>query len=292
VHPDLALADLVARQHGVVSRSQLHAIGMSVKAIRHRVAVRRLHRVNASVYAISHRLTPHGRCLAGVLGCGKGAVASHRWAAALLDLRRWPAGPVEVTTTSRGARSRSRVTVHETRSLEPGEHTVIDGIPCTTVARTLVDLAAVATTHEVERALEQSVTLNLFDRGAVEKLAGRRGIARLRALMAELPDDPPPVNRELERRFLTLVRRACLPLPVVNAYIGEHQVDFHWPAHRLVVETDGRATHDNPLAFHSDRRRDLDLELAGWHVLRFGWREVLDEPERVAALLHTHLLTE
>jgi very-short-patch-repair endonuclease len=291
-HPDVRLAEIAEQQHGVISRRQLRAIGMSEEAIRHRVAVRRLHRVNSSVYAVGHRLTPHGHCLAGVLGYGERAFASHRWGAALLDLRRSPAGPVDVTTTRRGARSLPGVTVHETRCLAPDEHTVVDGIPCTSVARTLVDLAAIATTPELERALEQSMRLGLFDRNAIERLAGRRGIARLRTLMAHLPDEPAPTNRELERRFLSLVRGARLPLPVVNAYIGEHQVDFQWPAHRLVVETDGRATHDSPVAFQRDRRRDLDLELAGWHVLRLGWRQVLGDPERVAALLHTHLFTE
>jgi very-short-patch-repair endonuclease len=103
--------------------------------------------------------------------------------------------------------------------------------------------------------------------------------------MAELTSDPPPVNRELERRFLSLVRRAGLPLPVVNAYIGEHQVDCQWPTHRLVVETDSRAFHSSAIAFQRDRRRDLDLELAGWHVLRVGWRQVVDEPRRVAELV-------
>jgi len=230
--------------------------------------------------------------MAGVLGCGEGAVASHRSAAALLDLRRWPTGPVEVTTARRGARSLPGVTVHETRSLGPDEHTLVDGIPCTSVARTLVDLAAFATTQELERALEQSIRLNLFDRWAVERQSGRRGIAELRRLMAELPDEPAPINRELERLFLSLVRRARLPLPVVNAYIGEHQVDFHWPAHGLVVETDSRAFHASAIAFERDRRRDLDLELAGWHVLRVGWRQVVKEPERVAELLRTYLTKE
>ena len=79
-------------------------------------------------------------------------------------------------------------------------------------------------------------------------------------------------------------------MPVVNAHVGVHQVDFHWPAHRLIVETDGRATHDTPHQFEEDRRRDLELTLAGWHVIRVGWRQVVHEPGRVAALLRSRLL--
>ena len=79
-------------------------------------------------------------------------------------------------------------------------------------------------------------------------------------------------------------------MPVVNAHVGAYEVDFHWPRHRLIVETDGRATHDTPHQFEEDRRRDLELTLAGWHVVRVGWRQLIHEPERVAALLRSRLL--
>jgi very-short-patch-repair endonuclease len=117
-------------------------------------------------------------------------------------------------------------------------------------------------------------------------------MALLRQLLAQLPDEVPAFASELERRFYLLVRRARLPLPVVNGHVGLYQVDFHWPAQRLVVETDGRAFHEDPVAFRRDCRRDLDLELAGWHVLRFGWHDVVDEPDRVVALLRRYLATE
>jgi very-short-patch-repair endonuclease len=79
-----------------------------------------------------------------------------------------------------------------------------------------------------------------------------------------------------------------LPLPVVNAIVAGHEVDFHWPAYRLVVETDGGGTHTTAIAFERDRRRDLHLELAGWHVIRLSWRQVLEQPESVIALLDSH----
>ena len=198
---------------------------------------------------------------------------------------------MHVTTVRRGARSRRGVTVHETRSLDQDEQTIRDGIPCTTVARTLVDVAANGTRPEVARLLEQASRLNLLEMNAFSRYQGRRGMALLRPLLAHLADEPAPTASELERLLLALVRRAGLPLPAVNAHIGEHQVDFHWPDHRLVVETDGAAHHGFPAAFARDRRRDLDLELAGWHVLRLGWRQVVHEPARVMRLLRTHLST-
>jgi very-short-patch-repair endonuclease len=124
---------------------------------------------------------------------------------------------------------------------------------------------------------------------ALDRAYGTRGTGTLRRLLAEMADEPPFTRSELERRFLELIREAGLPLPVVNALVAGHEVDFHWPAHRLVVETDGGATHGYALAIKEDRRRDVDLELAGWHVLRLTWRQVVHEPERVAMLLRRRL---
>ena len=156
--------------------------------------------------------------------------------------------------------------------------------------RTLVDLAGVIHhERELQRALEKSLELNLFDRTALdailERSRGRRGIRLLRRLLTQLPDEPPPTWSELERTFIELVRGAGLPPPVVNAQIGAFCVDFHWPQHNLVVETDGRATHGHAIAFQRDRDRDLYLQDRGWRVLRLSWRQVVHEPERVVRVL-------
>jgi len=285
---------LAARQHGIVSRRQLLEIGLGSDAIWHRLKGGRLHAVHPGVYAVGHPLLlPHARYMAAVLACGDGTFLSHRAAAAVLGLRPAPSGPVEVTVRRAGGRSRRGIAVHATRSLAPREVGTCEGIPCTSPARTLVDLAAVLDRRRLQRALERSLELRIFDRrlvdAALERSRGRRGTGVLRRLLAELPDDPAPVRSTLERRFLALVRASGLPLPAVNARIGGYEVDFHWPQARLIVETDGRATHDTPHQFERDRRRDLDLTLAGWHVIRVGWRQVLSDPDRVAALLRSRL---
>jgi very-short-patch-repair endonuclease len=123
----------------------------------------------------------------------------------------------------------------------------------------------------------------------LERAWGRAGVGTLRRLVAEVAWEPPFTRSELERVFLELVRRASIPVPVVNGVVLAYEVDFHWPAARLIVETDSRAFHAHALAFHDDRQRDLELELAGWHVLRITWRQVLDEPERVVRLLRSRL---
>jgi hypothetical protein len=152
-----------------------------------------------------------------------------------------------------------------------------------------VDLAGVLSKRRLERVLERSETLRLFDLGALKaalaRAGGRRGTLVLRRLMETLDDAPPPTRSELERRFLDVVMEAGLPRPITNATVAGLEVDFHWPDQRLVVETDGRATHDTAAAFERDRRRDLQLESAGWHVIRITYRQLEENPEKVVAAL-------
>ena len=294
VHPDVRLADLAARQHGVVSRAQLRVIGLSDSAIRHRVAVKRLHRIHTSIYAVALPLLPRARYMAAVLACGEGAALSHNAAAAHIGLRAAPGGPIDVTVVRAGGRRRPGIALHVTGSLPDPEVMEKEGIRCTTPMRTLVDLAAVVRhPAELKRALERALVLDLFDRckfdAVVEGSNGRRGLRLLRDLAADLADEAPPVSSELERLTLEIIVGGRFPDPVINGHIGELQVDFHWPDHKLVVETDGAATHGHAIAFHRDRERDLALQARGWRVIRLTWRQVVSEPERVMATLRRYL---
>jgi very-short-patch-repair endonuclease len=291
---DAAIARLALRQHGVIGRSQLIDLGASRGAIRHRLNAGRLHRVHPTVYVVGiPQLTRHGRYLAAVLACGDGAVLSHGSAAALWGLLEEGRGLTEVTIPRLGPRSIEGIRVRRSRRLDAEEIGTCDGIPVTTPARTLVDEAGIVSARRLRRAVEQSLVLKVFDLRAVnralERARGVRGTGTLRRLVHEVAWEPPFTRSELERRFLELVRRAHLPLPVVNGLVLTYEVDFHWPQARLVVEADSRAFHGHALAFHHDRQRDLELESAGWHVLRITWRQVLDEPERVVRLLRSRL---
>ena len=261
--------------------------------IEHRLKVMRLQPIYEGVYAVGHSLLrPNARYLAAILSYPERAVLSHGSAAALLGIRPSASARIEVTLTCR-ASGRPSVTAHETRSLHPDELTTRDGIPCTSVARTIVDVAGRLVPAELRRTIERSEELNLFDGSALDAVLarsrGRRGVRALRRILAELPEAAAPVRSELERRFLDLVRQAGLPIPVVNARVAGHEVDFHWPPQRLIVETDGRATHDTAFAFERDRARDLDLHLAGWQVVRLTWSQVTLEPDRVTAMLRAGL---
>ena len=288
---DRAVAELAARQHGVVAIGQLRALGLSASAVRSRATAGRLHRIHRGVYAVGHPLVSgEGRWIAAVLACGSRAVLSHRSAAALWGLRPTARTAVDVTVPWRAGRSRPGIDIHRVTSLHPADTTTAHGIPCTTVARTLLDLAEVVARRSLERAVDQAEVLRLFDRHAVddvlERAAGRRGAAALRAVLAETEFGSVLTRSELEERFLSLCLRASLPRPEVNAWLclddGAVQVDFLWRAHELIVETDGHRSHGTRGAFERDRRRDQRLMRAGWRVVRFTWRQIAGDPTEVA----------
>ena len=197
-------------------------------------------------------------------------------------------GPIDVTVPGKRTALRHGIHRHSTRNVKPADTTTRLRIPCTTVERVLIDLAATRS-PELERAVEEAFVNKLIGRtrmqDVMDRAKGRPGTGDLNRLLAGLLPQLPFTRSELERRFLKLVATSNLPRPIVNRHQETHRVDFQWPSYKLVVETDGRGIHDNPYAFEEDRRRDLDLELAGWHVIRLTWRQVAHEPERVLALL-------
>jgi len=290
---DVAIGKKAAGQHGVVSLEQLTAFGLTPDAVRKRVASGRLWRVHRGVYAVGHRrLSWHGAVMAAVLACGEGAVASHRTAAALHGLRPDNRNRIDVSSPRRRGRGVAGIDAHRADTLRRVDVGLVAGIPCTSVARTLLDLAEVVVRRQVERACEQADVLRLFDLKAIDDVldhaaAGRRGAALLRAVLADLVDATPTMTRsELEERFLALCRRAGLPAPEVNAWIvlgdGDGvEADFLWRRQRLIVETDGRDVHLTRAAFESDRIRDGRLLVAGWRVLRVTDRRLVREPDGV-----------
>ncbi len=285
------LAELARAQHGVVSLAQLRGLGLSASAVRSRAASGRLHRIHRGVYAVGHsRLTGRGLWMAAVLACGPGAVLSHRSAAALHDLRRSDRRVVDVTAP--GGRSRGGLRLHEGR-LDTADITRVDGIPCTTVARTLLDLAEAVDAAGLERAMDRAEQLRLLDvnqlEDAVARAPGRHGVRRLRAALAAYDPERIRTRSELERRFLRICRRAGVPRPRVNYVLTVDdqpiEIDFAWPDLQLAVETDGHATHGTRRAFESDRRRDQTLKRHGWDTLRFTWRQITTDPAETQSTL-------
>jgi hypothetical protein len=288
---DHAIAELAKGQHGVVALWQLVALGLSARAVRARVAAGRLHRIHRGVYAVGHALlSARGRWTAAVLACGRGAVLSHRSAAALQDLRPSASTSIEVVVPRRRSSSPTGIVVRCRSGLADADMTVAHDIPCTSFARTALDLAAVLDDVGVEKVCDRAEQLRLFDLRAIEDVLtrnpGARGAGRLRRVLTRLHPQGPRTRLELERRFLRLCRLARLPIPLVNEWVqldGPGFLgDFVWPRERLIVETDGSETHLTRRAFEDDRRRDQLLAVAGYRTLRFTWRQVTAEPERVA----------
>jgi predicted transcriptional regulator of viral defense system/very-short-patch-repair endonuclease len=276
--PDQRVAELAGRQWGVVSLAQVRALGLSDDAVRRRERARRLHRVHRGVYAVGHTvLGREGRRLAAVLACGEGAVLSHRSAAAHWGLLQSDATRIDVTAPRTRAGD-ANIRLHHSRSLIARDTTTHQGIPITSVARTLLDLAATVRPDRLERALAQAEHLELYDHRAIEDVLARaNGHRGTGALTEATAREPQLTASEWEVRLLKLVRTAALPEPLVNLPLdapdyGECRPDFHWPAHNLIVETDGWNSHRTRAAFERDRAKDAALTAAGYRVVRFTWR--------------------
>jgi len=296
---DQAIAALALQQHGVVSLAQVRTTGLSASGVRDRVAAGKLHGVHRGVYSVGHQvLSREGRWMAAVLACGQGAALSHRSAAALWGLRRTSRRDVDVIAAHAARRRRAGIDVHRADSLRSIDVTAENAIPCTTVARTLLDLAEVA---PVERALDQAEILHLIDVRALEDVMAantrRRGAARLAALLAGYDAAKHLTRSELEALFLAMCHEAALPPPEVNAWLTlpdgtPIEADFLWRPHRLIVETDGHATHRTRRAFEHDRLRDQRALLAGYRTLRCTWRQVITSPDELATTISALLTAQ
>jgi predicted transcriptional regulator of viral defense system len=288
-HAERALAELARRQWGIVSRAQLTTLGLGRGAIDARVRAGRLRRLHRGVYAIGGAALPReGRHLAAVLACGQAAVLSHTSAAVHWGLLSYDAPQPHVTAPASKAGAPG-IRLHRTRSLDARDTTTHRGMPITTLARTLLDLAATAPRNHLEHAIGQALRNQLYDHRAIldvlERHRGRRGAKALRNATSE---DPAFTRSELERRFRALCRRAGLPRPLSNVEVADadlhpHEVDFYFPAYGLIVETDGWRDHGTRIAFERDRAKDAALVAAGHIVLRFTKRQIFEDPDTVAA---------
>jgi very-short-patch-repair endonuclease len=291
---DREAALVAARQFGVITYEQLLSCGLSRNRVEQRVRAGQLQRLWRGVYAFGHReLTREGRLIAAVLACGPDAVLSHRSAAAHWELLATAQELIDVTLPTAAGRTKRRgIRLHRSRRLDSADVTQHNRIPITTVARTLVDLNAAVPDRLVERALERAYIRRLLGPNAIEDAiqgAPGRRTRTLRLLMAAEQRASTVTRSELEERFLALIRTADLPDPKVNARLCGYEVDFPWRAQRRVIEVDGYAYHSTRQAATRDRRKDNDLELAGFRVTRFTADQILhhakDTLERAKRML-------
>ena len=279
---------LAAEQHGVITRSQLLRLGVSVQAIKHRIGTRRLHPIGRGVYAVGRpELTRRGRWMAAVLSCGPDACLSHTSAAALWGVRSARDLQVEISVPAPRAPRRRGIRVHRRAALAADDRATCDRIPVTSPTRTLVDLALRLPAGRLEAAISEADKRDLVDpealRQALDGLVGQPGVGRLRRVLDHRTFSL--TDSELERRFLPIARRAGLARPRTRARVNDFRVDFYWPCLNLVVETDGLRYHRTPAQQARDRIRDQAHTAAGLTALRFTHAQIRYEPEHVETTL-------
>jgi very-short-patch-repair endonuclease len=285
--PDHRVARIAALQGGVISIGQLRDAGLSRQAVHERVVVGRLHRVHIGVFAVGHELLgPDGLWWAAVLALGDGSFVSHHSAADAFGMRKSASGLVHVTVRGRNGRDRrAGIRVHRPHALPSDEVTSLRGLPITTPARTLLDLAG-AKVRNLDTVLDRAEQMRLIDfaelHALLERYHRRPGTRSLKAQLARYRG-PVDVRSELERLVHQLCDAHGLPRPHVNCIIEGRVRDFYWPECRLVVEADSYSWHRSPGALNADRERDVELTLAGYRVLRFTYEQITQRPEYVVS---------
>jgi hypothetical protein len=275
-------------QHGVVSRRQLLTLGYSRNAIEHRLAIGRLHPIMRGVYSVGRsELSREGRSMAAILACGENAFLTHLSAGALFGICKERPGRIEVGVRGRRQSQRDGIRVRERLSLPSQEVGTLNRVPVTSPVRTMIDLVSVQGPRDLLRSINEADKLEviLADDLRVElnAYAGQPGVKVLRHLLDR--DTFVLTREELERLFLPLAREVGLSLPQTEIWLNGYEVDFFWPALRLVVETDGLRYHRTPSAQARDLKRDQAHTAAGYSRLRFSHWQVKYEQSYVKRIL-------
>lgn len=285
----------------MVSRRQLAALGLTEREVDLRIASGDLHPVFRGAFAVGHRAIGRpGRMLAAVLACGDGTVLSHGSAAELQGLWDKQPIPVDVIPLRRAGRKIPGIRWHNVLRPTPAEIEIREGIPCTTVSRTLVDMAGRTSFTPLSRLVERAAIQRRLEVREVDRVLARgrrRGAPKLRAILDPWRTDTerkPRLRSPLEAHLLPALVAAGVPRPECNVKLRIDggrplEVDMLWRVAKLAIETDGEETHGTRSAFQEDRKRDQRLLAAGFRVARVTWRQAEDEPTAVAARIR-HML--
>ena len=287
---------LVTAQHGVAEHRQLRDLDVPRHTIARWVRQGHLRGIRRGVYMVGHgALAMRGYWMAAVLACGEGAALSHRCATRLHELIAWHPGRPSVSIPAARRARPDGIAVHRIQVIDP---IVVDAIPCTPVARTIIDMAAISRRRTLEKIIEEAHVLGLFDLRAIERtlegIARPRGVRLLRAVLAEFRPGTTLTRSELEEAMLALCRQAGLPAPVANGHVallGDTlvKVDFQWPGTRVIVETDSNRYHATHPKRRRDRAKDRALQLAGWVVLRIPEEDLAERPRSLVTEIATAL---
>jgi len=286
---DREIARITARQRTLVTVGQLHALGISKRAIDYRLSSERLHVVFRGVYTVSPgELPPLALELAAVLACGEHSFISHHSAAFVWNLRATPPPRVEVSVVGRYCDSRKGIRVHRIQAIDRDERRLHEGLWVSSPARAILEVAATATLDELANIVNEGHGRRRFTPHELETVLrrhrGGRGTARLAKVLGR--EDATTITRSrAERAFLKLIRDARLPAPETNQRLGRYEPDFMWREQRLIVELDSYRFHGGPAGFHHDREKDLVYRDAGFDVLRPTRNHVVYQPARVLVMV-------
>jgi very-short-patch-repair endonuclease len=276
---DERITAIAEAQRGYVSRRQLLAAGVASNAIDRAVAAGRLCPRHRGVYRVGPEIqAPLAAETAALLAVGRAAVLSHHSAATLWGLQRAGDGLVHVFVAGGPAGRFAGVRVHRTQPLVADDLRVLNRLPVTSPARTIIDLVPDLTDRQLEFTVDQAITERVVRTSeltrALQRLTHAAGRSRLLDLL-DAETHASVTESDREDRLLALIRRARLPEPLVNTRVAGYRVDFYWPRQHLVVEVDGYQFHSSQLRFERDRKKDAALHLAGIATLRFSAREVV-----------------
>jgi very-short-patch-repair endonuclease len=286
----MLVARVAAGQHGRIRCDQLRCCGLDAAAVARRVVAGRLHREHVGVYAVGHpAATLHAQIMAAVLAGGDGAVASHWASATLWGFVRWDRRPVDVTVRGTGGRAQDGIRFHRSRTLLRRDRSRLHGIPVTTAARALLEIAPQLSDRRLKRAVRQAQAERVTSVSQIDDVLrranGHRGAKRLAATIAT---GAAPTASSHEDVVIDLLLAAGIEHPQVNQQLRAggrtYYPDMRWPAQRLILEVDSR-WHDGLLAQESDALRQADLEAAGERVLRTTRRQAIDDPEQLVRRL-------
>jgi very-short-patch-repair endonuclease len=273
---DGLIAEVADRQHGVISHQQLVALGLGKDSIHRRAVAGRLLPLHRCVYAVGHRnRSRESAWMAAVLASGEGAVLSHRSAAALWGISRYEGRP-EVTVPSQ-RRAKSGIVLHRS-TVAQDERTVHEGIPVTTVPRTIFDMAPTSDERQLERIINEAEIRRLWDELSLHDLLRRYprrpGAATARAALQKRREGPTPTKSDLEELFIAFADRTGLPRPETNAYVEGLEVDCVWRQQRVIIEVDSWEFHRTRAAFERDREKSRILQAAGWRCVAVTHRQL------------------
>ena len=278
------IAQIASTAHGVVARTELLEAGLTEKQIAGRVRRGALIPEYPGIYRVGHRAPSRDALyLAAVKAGGDGALLWRRAGGHLLRILKSPTPPAPevLTRTERRARGFTR-----TRHIDPGDITEVNGIPVTTVPRTLVDLAAILTEDELARACHEAGVLYRTTPAHVQAVLDRRPNAKgATILKAVMTGDVKVLLSKLESGFNRRLEEAGLPLPQTNRVASKRRVDCRWPDHKLTVELDSYQFHNSRQAWELDRQREREARLRGDEFRRYTYADVFEDPTYMLAEL-------